>query len=158
MPVKLKELENIDSYVVWDAGLITDSNWPVYLFVKLEYTEQYDREWAEHGKYHVSVEAAAPQAPDAETVGHAHAGWLSDDEYKALPDQEKARVLAEYGVKAVLWQKQGSNLRKLLKEARHEVGLINMLFGFYMDKQMNAIGNDGWDFIRGDIGFKRKAE
>jgi len=27
------------------------------------------------------------------------------------------------------------------------------LLGFYLDQQMNALGNTGWDFIEGNIGF-----
>jgi hypothetical protein len=36
-----------------------------------------------------------------------------------------------------------------MKEARKESQLINMLFGFYMDRPENGIGQDGWGLIAG---------
>jgi hypothetical protein len=153
---KVRVLEDIDCYKVWEAGTV-ESDWPVHLFIKCEYTDHYDREWAEAGLYHFSIEAVAPQAPPAKEVAAAlRSMGMTRGEYAKIDDTWKCRTLADYGLKAVLWQRQGGNMRKLLWEARREALLIQSLFGFYMDKQMNAIGNDGWDFIRGQIGFKRE--
>lgn len=155
----LKVLEDIDSWVVWDAGLVSGpTDWPTHLFVKLTYTDYYDRGWAKAGKYHVEIEAVAPQAPAREEIDRAlNSSSVSREEYDKLDDVRKCRVLAEYGILAVLWQGQGHNRGKLLAAAREEVWKIDTLFGFYMDRAQNAIGNTGWDWIRGDIGVKRKA-
>lgn len=33
---------------------------------------------------------------------------------------------------------------------------VKMLFGFYMDRPVNRIGNDGWGFINGHIGWNKR--
>jgi len=33
---------------------------------------------------------------------------------------------------------------------------VKMLFGFYMDRPVNRIGNNGWDFINGNIGWSKR--
>lgn len=153
--IRLRELENIDSHILYDAGLVTDSDHPAFLFVKVEHCEHWDSEWAKQGKYNVSIETAGPEWVSAEETARAlQSCGMSREEFDKLTPLWQSRVLAEYGIRAVLWQRQGSNLRGLLKDARKELGLVEMLFGFYMDKPMNRIGNSGWDFIRGEIGFK----
>lgn len=54
----------------------------------------------------------------------------------------------------------GNNKGELLKAARKELLGVDMLFGFYMDRPLNAIGSTGWDFIKGDItaGFRKHEE
>ena len=36
-----------------------------------------------------------------------------------------------------------------MREARKESQIINSLFGFYMDRVENGIGQDGWQLIAG---------
>ena len=66
----------------------------------------------------------------------------------------QVEVLTSYGVYAVLDSFDGNNAYKLLKEAKHQIPVYTGLYGFYMDRKVNAIGNNNWDFIAGNIGFK----
>lgn len=151
-----KVIENIDTYKVWQVDRIEDCDWPILLFVKVTYTDEYDREWAEKGKYHVQIEAVAPDAPEAEAVmGCINSIGSNLPDWNKMDEVWRARALADYGTYAMLWQDQGDNLRKLLKGARNELVSIPMLIGFRLDRAMNAIGNSGWDFLKGEIGLKR---
>jgi hypothetical protein len=121
------------------------------LATKITYLEQYteEEEILRNGKYEVEILAVSPEAAKenlekaVESCGYESKFKYSD--YLAL---------IEYGTTATLFGKQGNNLNLLLKEANKELQLIHMLFGFYMDKAENRIGNTGWDFISGNIGFK----
>lgn len=158
MPKQWTVIEDIDTHKVWQVMRLEDCDWPILVFVKVTYTEEYDREWAEKGKYHVQIEAVAPEAPEAEaimrcinSIGSTLPEWNQADEVW------RARALADYGIYAMLWQDQGNNLRKLLKAARNELASIPIFIGFRLDRALNAIGNTGWDSLKGDIGFKRSA-
>lgn len=156
MSKQFKKIEDTDSHIRWDAGVITDSDWPVQFLVTMLYTDEYDSEWAKQGKYHISIDAVAPDAVSTEDITRAcDSMGQTQDEFDALIMVWKSVMLAEYGVKATLWQQQGNNQTALLKTAREELTAIRMLFGFYMDRQQNMIGNTGWDFIKGEIGFKK---
>jgi len=69
-------------------------------------------------------------------------------------EEVKIDSLLSYGVYARLWEGNGNNIQKLMKEARNQAQLAGMLYGFYMDRQLNPIGNTGWDFQKGNIGFQ----
>ena len=76
------------------------------------------------------------------------------EEEEDITDEMKIEALLAYGVFARLWEGNGNNINKLMREARRQSMLASTIYGFFMDRQQNAIGNTGWDFQRGDIGFK----
>ena len=154
--MRLKEIENIDSHIRWDAGIMTNSDWPVQFLVTMQYTDYYDAEWAKQGKYHISIDAVAPEAVgDKEIASACESMSTTREDFDRIRFGNDAILfqsvlLSEYGIKATLWQQQGNNQTVLLKAARKELAVIRTLFGFYMDKPQNRIGSTGWDFIKGD--------
>jgi len=74
-------------------------------------------------------------------------------------DEEKVKILHSYGVQAPISRIEGNNFYKIWRHTHEEISKIEMLFGFYMDKQLNCIiGNTGWDFVKGEIGFKEQSK
>lgn len=60
----------------------------------------------------------------------------------------------EYGVYAKLGDAHALNMEELEKAIAKfdkQVPLYNSLFGFYMDKYQNRLGNTGWDFLNGKV-------
>lgn len=45
-----------------------------------------------------------------------------------------------------------NEVENILKQIPSRVSVVNQLFGYYMDKPLNRIGNTGWDFLDGNIG------
>ena len=107
-------------------------------------------------KYYITISAVAPDAVSEDEKNSALQSCDMEDWYKKTDwkDLTMVEALVTCGISACLWQAQGNNIRKLMQDARKESDQIVMLFGFYMDRQLNAIGNDGWDFISGNIGLK----
>jgi hypothetical protein len=110
-------------------------------------------------KYNVCLSAVSPQQAGDENLQRALGSYGMEGESEREIEFRKDPImqvecLHSYGVSAPLWQADGNNLSKLMKEARRQADMSNMLFGFYMDGPKNRIGNTGWDFIKGDIGFK----
>ena len=153
-------VEDSDDSIVYVARKdFTDSDKPLRFAVKVMYCEEWDSEWATNGKYHIEICAVGPEWCSEETLGRAaECCGMSMEEFGKVSEEWRCLTLIEYGTRAPLWQEQGNNLRKLLKAAREELARIQMLFGFYMDRPVNAIGDTGWDWIAGDIGaaMKRK--
>ncbi len=104
------------------------------------------------GKYTISIQAVSPQEAGKKHLKSA-AECLG---FTPKTKLDKVLALSEYGVYATLWSQSGNNSKKLLKEAHEVCDLMWVTFGFMMDKQENLIGNDGWDFIKGEIGFKKE--
>lgn len=105
-------------------------------------------------KYWVSIAVVSPEAADPKELQAAIASWgLPDDrlaEYMKDP-LFLVECLHSYGVAAYVWQGEGNNLSVLMREARKQAQLVDMMFGFYMDRPQNAIGSTGWDTVRGDL-------
>jgi len=104
-------------------------------------------------KYLVSINAVTSQQED-KTVRDAMYSYGLENEKENLTGLRLIECLESNGIFAPLKHFEGNNARKLLKMARDECELIESLFGFYMDQKVNIIGNNGWDFIKGKVGFK----
>lgn len=98
-------------------------------------------------KYYVSLLAISPSQVSQKEKDSAisSCGWDADN----YNDLAMVEILSSYGIFACLWQDSSNNITQLMKDARHEAELSSMLFGFYMDRQENRIGQNGWDLIRG---------
>ena len=99
--------------------------------------------------YLVQLSAISPEAAGKEKLDSAFAscGFSNDvDESDPLIQVE---ALYDYGISAHLWHSEGNNLRVLLREAHRQADGIHCLFGFYMDRPENRIGQSGWDLISG---------
>lgn len=109
--------------------------------------------------YAVEISAVAPSELSKEQINGAFESMGVDtpEERKRIMEDKKALagILAEYGLKANMYGESGKDSKELMNNAKKQIPSITGLFGFYMDKRMNAIGNTGWDFIKGDIGFKK---
>jgi hypothetical protein len=59
--------------------------------------------------------------------------------------------IASVGICANINTMMGNNKSRILSTLKKEADIANLLFGFYMDRPLNAIGSTGWDFINGDF-------
>jgi hypothetical protein len=105
-------------------------------------------------KYYVTLTAVSPESVSRENIDSVLSCYgLSDEEIESLDQNPLLLVeaLSDYGIFAVLWQGTGNNIRQLMKTAHEEAFFSSRLFGFYMDRPMNMIGQTGWDLIAGNL-------
>lgn len=100
--------------------------------------------------YLVQLKAVSPSEAGEEELKSA-LECVGLEDRTDLTDLMKVEALTESGCSAPIWDDGGDNLKKLLKEAHKQASISETLFGFMMDKQVNRIGSNGWDFIKGDI-------
>jgi hypothetical protein len=141
----------------WVSKKLNNGDFDYWLVIELINMEEATGEKIPGGKYTVVIQAVSPQEAGEKNL-LAASDCCGLEAVEGLNDLTKVSLLSDYGVYAVLWSKRGNNYKQLMKEAKKEANIMQSFFGFYMDKQENVIGNDGWDFIRGDIGFKRQEE
>lgn len=135
-----------------------NGDWKWYPVIKIMHLGNHfsEREMQQDGiqTYNVTLQVVSPEAAGPENISRAfgYAG-MSDEQLTELESNELAQVeaLSEYGVFAPVWTGNGNNLRELLKQARREAQALRIMFGFYMDRYVNAIGSTGWDFVTGEI-------
>lgn len=148
--MKFRKLYDWESEVTLVSKKFNNGDWDYWLV--LQTTNMHEATGEEDlDKYYVSVLAVSPEAAGEENLKRAAS--TIDQDVSEMSEMDKVQGLVEYGVFATLATFQGNNRRKVEQEAREEAEKINMLFGFYMDKAGNRIGNDGWDFISGNTGF-----
>ena len=119
--------------------------WLVINFINLE--EQTGEDLLD--KYLVSINAVTSQQEE-KIIRDAMYSYGLDNEKENLTGLQLIECLDSHGVYAPLKKFYGNNANKLLRLARKECEMIESLFGFYMDKQVNQLGNTGWDFIKGE--------
>ena len=162
--MKFKMLSGDVNWSVYGGKFVSkrlnNGNWDYWLVINVINWEESlnTREFEELGyKYNVEIQAVSIEAAGEKNLDSAlSCCGFSDDQMNVAEQSDLLKVesLSDYGVFATLWNKNGNNIETLMKDAHKEANLINMLFGFYMDREENRIGNDGWDFISGNIGFK----
>lgn len=118
-----------------------------WLVLKLEYLDELIDE--PDSKYQITIHAVSPDALGETNLATALKSFDASPSDKLDP-KFLATILVEYGSSAPLWTRFGNNARSLWRLATREATIINMLFGFYMDRPLNALGATGWDWIAGN--------
>ena len=139
----------------WISKKLNNGEFDYWLVIELVNMEEATGDTS-GGKYMVTLSAVSPeQAKDH--LEHAFETYGQKYSPKAS-NEEKVEVLHGYGVSASLWNDMGDDADDLIEKAKKEAEKSETLFGFYMDKPENRIGDTGWDFIRGDTGkaFRKK--
>lgn len=109
---------------------------------------------AEQGTYCVTVYQVAPSQASEDTIQSALDSWgytreqLDDWDD---PDLALVELLADYGNGVPHWQESGNNLGRLLKEARARAAHIAQFNPNYLERRVNALGTNGWNWLKGDI-------
>lgn len=138
-----------------------DYDFHYWLVIDVRPNEDWECGDKKQPKYWVSLAVVSPEQASPEELQSAINSWgIPDDDlpwFMADP-LFPVECLHSYGVAACVWQGHGNNLSLLMKEARKEAQLVEMLFGFYMDRPQNMIGSTGWDCVKGDLlaGLRRK--
>lgn len=152
-----RELFDYDSERAWASNgtLPTHAtkSRQTHLVVRVQYTEQYDSEWAEtSGRYCVGVLAVNPGIiHKKELTSMLSSCGVSDSDWKEADIDEKLYHCLSYGTYATLWEEVGDCLSNLLKRANEELTTCQIVGGFKLDQPQNAIGSTGWEFMAGDI-------
>lgn len=130
-----------------------DADFPVYLVITVtnwhEATgDRDDPEWE------VCLKAVSPVAVDdkartaALEASGIHLEEAKDEEQRILMLVE---ALTDYGATAPLADFRSDDANAAVLAARQEAVLAQSLLGFYMDRQVNAMGSTGWQFIQGTL-------
>lgn len=151
------ELEDGDYGMLWidNEQIPTDKTKSRHtsMLIRLQYTEQYDSEWATaNGKYHVQLLAVTPgivgkKARESllETIGQTQEDWDGWDH------NARCAICVDTGAHATLWQNTGNYSNSLLCEVEKERQKMHIFIGFKLDGPQNVIGSTGWDLMSGDI-------
>lgn len=149
---RLELHHDIDSDLLLFQDRVIDSDAPVYVFVRLMYWDYYCGDDAP-AQFHCEIFCASPGMVSEDEQRKARESLCCPiDHWTNASERDRASMLADHGICATLWGADGNNAKQLLIDARNELPKINTLFGFYMDRQQNAIGDSGWEFIKGEIG------
>jgi len=105
-------------------------------------------------KYNVAIHAVAPHLLSDEQKESACKSACEETPFDELDWNYQVELAYEHGISAPVFNIGGNNYKKLLAEAKTEIQREDFLFGFMMDRPVNAIGNTGWDAIKGEIGFE----
>ena len=107
-------------------------------------------------KYMVSIQAVKPKHSEEKLKEVIKCFGYEDEKLSDFNEIALVEMICDYGLMATLWNKTGNNAHELIKEAQKQLEMIESIFGFFMDTPQNYIGNTGWDFIDGRIGFEKQ--
>ena len=138
----------------WLSQKLNNGEFDYWLAIRVINWEDATGEKPDGNTYNVELLSVSPSeaGPDNLKSAFAYIGQESADKDVLENPICQCDALLSYGVYAHLWSADGQNINKMMREARNQAFLAQGLYGFYMDKQQNRIGDSGWDFQRGQIG------
>lgn len=138
----------------WVSKKLNNGEFDYWLVIRLINWEDATGEKPEGNTYNVELLSVSPSEAGPENLKRAfeYCGMEQKSPEMLSNPLVQVEALVSYGVCAHLWQSDGNNCHALLKEARNQALIASGLYGFFMDRQQNAIGDTGWDFQRGEIG------
>ena len=101
-------------------------------------------------RYCVTLSVVAPSEVNDKECQRAFDFYGIKDERKDIANDLLVEVFHSYGTTSTVWEGNGNNIEHLMRAARKEADITNMLFGFVMDRPINALGSNGWDFVKGN--------
>lgn len=142
--MRFKTVSDDDSSITKISKRLNNGDWDYWLVARLDYLDDFDDNPS--SKYHVTIYAVSPDALGAEKTAEI----LNELPGEIIDPRFVAVLLAEHGSAAPIWSHAGNNAAALWRLVSRESILIEGLFGFYMDRPLNALGATGWDWIAGN--------
>ena len=142
----------------WISNRQNSGEFDYYFVIELMNWEEVvgEREAQEVGAtYNVSLSVVSPQEAGESNLHQAYdccgiePDMLARAEENGYLAEMQVEALHGYGLYTPVFDANGNNWRKLMRQARQEAHNCEMLFGFYMDKPVNRIGETGWERLRG---------
>lgn len=157
--MRFKIIDGGEYYSLFSVGIcisnkLNNGDFDYYLLLDIQDAKELGKEidLDFHHKYVGKISVVAPDKCKEYHNAAIDAEWSKDN--KEWPIEKLVPALYDYGLSVTLYEKFGNNNRKLLSILKKKAKEIECLFGFYMDRKVNQIGNTGWDAISGNIGFK----
>lgn len=104
--------------------------------------------------YNVALTVVSPQQVGEEKMQQAYSCCDITDEMLAIAKTKgyleavQVEALHSYASGVPIWNDNGNNWRKLMKQAKQEALNCQMLFGFYLDRPVNRMGETGWEALK----------
>lgn len=114
--------------------------------------ETYAEHKKKYGRWVVEVSCVSPQMYSKKNRdGALHfGGEVEEMDWDNLSVERQIEMIVYYSGGVPFASTSGNNLAEACNEVSTEARRANFLFGFAMDRPVNRIGADGWDWIKGE--------
>jgi hypothetical protein len=138
----------------WLSQKLNNGEFDYWLAIRVINWEDSTGEKPDGNTYNVELLSVSPSEAGPENLKRAFECIGQENSDESILDNPVCQcdALLSYGVYAHLWSADGKNINKLMREVRKQALVATSLYGFYMDRAQNRIGDNGWDFQRGQIG------
>jgi len=147
------EFQNLDGEKLV-SNKQNNGDFDYYLVIETVNMQDATGEKAPDKKYCVILSAISPDQVEDKVIQRAFecSGFLPKDikRLKKRKDFDITRivVLYDYAGGVPCWQASGADDEKLVNSAKEQAQCVVGLFGFYMDKIVNRIGETGWERLK----------
>jgi len=134
----------------WITAKQQTNEYAFWLVIELIDTEEiYGSDNEGKPKYVAQVHAVSPDLAGPENIADAIECYGVAENLSG--ELAVVECLFAYGVSAICDEFSGNNRRKVLRAAKHAIGPIAAMLGFFLDGPQNQAGHTGWDFLKGDL-------
>lgn len=149
-----------DDCGLWKSKTVIPAEGPVFLFIRM--VDILEAEFANGHKWGAEVIAVSPFFATNASICNAlssNGDWM-EERWDDFDNETRVNMLCEtlmeYGTQVILFSKTSHRAIGPFRACFNELKKLGMLFGIYADQTVNAMGDDGWSFLKGTYGFSGK--
>lgn len=129
----------------WMSNPQSNGEFTYYFVVELiNWVESVGERDAPKEKYNLSLSVVSPEQAGEENMRKAY----NDCDMLIDTPEMQVEALHAYAGGVPIWNSNGNNWQKLMKQARKEALVASMLIGFYLDRPVNRMGETGWEALK----------
>ena len=131
----------------WISNPQHNGDFTYYFVIELmNWAEMVGERDAPEDTYNVCLSVVSPEQAGEENMQAAYSCMGIED----MPVSPEMQVEALHGYTGgvTVWQENGDNWKSLMKQAKKQAQINEMLFGFAMDKPVNRMGETGWERLK----------
>ena len=150
-----------DECGLWRHARAIDAEGPIWLYIQVMELPSDCREPFGH-RWCASLIGVSPFFSTDESIRSAleSCGDHLEDCWNDLNDAQREMALCEtlisVGVQMNVIDKTSSRAKGAYKGCATAANIATMMWGFIADRQANAVGNSGWDFLKGTYGWGKQ--
>jgi hypothetical protein len=124
----------------------------VYVCIRIQECEKFDKEWAETGSHWVGIEIVSPEKAPPQSLEDIQQEYgLTPDDAQKIDHAILAEGLVQSGTSATVWEQHSNDEDGMIARAKEFAATIPSNFGDCMGTQQNAMRALGWDVIMGEL-------
>lgn len=139
-----------DQFVLVSDPIYDILDWPFCFVIRVRHFERENDRDPDYPRHLLDFSVVSPEACIKHWDSCKRCFGFCDEDWFHMDFKSFCIALAEYGLCATVYSNCADRMRELMQDIRNRYWGLTFMLGATLDKPLNRIGADGWDFLKGN--------